>query len=193
MAFTFAGERSSTEFANGFSHVDQDATMAAAASDRVPSQAAVVAYIGSKSQPNVKAVNASSSASVALTAAQSGQAFLVDRATLVYTLPAASSANIGVRFTFVNTINATSQKIAVNTAASEFVQGTITMSDGTKGDSLVAQGNGTSHVAVEMVSTATGGLLGGQLEFTLIKANLWQVTGVLFSSASPTTPFTTSV
>lgn len=129
---------------------------------------------------------ASTGATVALTAAQSGNTFLYDRASgVVYTLPVGT---VGMNFTFVTTVTITSgaAEVAVNNEAGEFIQGAITVVSTT---SNTFAGNGTTHVEVTSNGTTTGGVLGGQYTLTCIAVGLWQAEGWVVGSGTAATPF----
>lgn len=142
-------------------------------------------------------VNASSSATVVLTAAQSGGTFLMDRASgTQYTLPAPV---VGLQYRFLDSVLQTSgANVVVTDAGTTFVTGSVAMFSGedvtpsaTLGPKMYA-GNGTSHIKVTTNATTTGGGIGTWLEFVCVSATLWSVYGVVKSpSGTLATPFST--
>jgi len=123
---------------------------------------------------------------------ESGSLCLFDRAAgNVYTLPAPVE---GAQFEFQCTVAVTSNayKIITNSASvfliGSIMGGSLTVAD--SGD--VFQGNGTTHVAVSMGGSTTGGLVGGSLRFTAISSTQWSVTGNYVGSGTLADPFATS-
>lgn len=131
-----------------------------------------------------------SGATVTLTAAQSGSQVLFDRAAgIVYTLPAPV---VGLYYDFIVTTTITSNNAKVITdAGTTLVQGAITLATATPTDTTFL-GNGTTHVAVTMNGTTTGGILGTWFRLTCVTATLWQAQGIAAASGTIATPFTTS-
>jgi hypothetical protein len=132
--------------------------------------------------------NSGNGATVTLTAGQSGQTLLFDRAAgIVYTLPKPVA---GMSFDFIVTTTITSNAATVVTdGAATFVQGTIRiMSAGTAGD---FQCNGTTHVKVTSNGTTTGGVLGSVLHFRAVSGTLWQADGQFVGSGTAATPCST--
>ena len=127
-----------------------------------------------------------------LQAKESGALCLFDRAAgIVYTLPAPV---LGMQFEFRVTTAITSNAAKVITnSASVFLVGSIMGGSLTVADSGdVFQGNGTTHVAVSMSGSTTGGLVGGSLIFTAISSTQWSVTGTYVGSSTLADPFATS-
>jgi hypothetical protein len=123
---------------------------------------------------------------------ESGALCLFDRAAgVVYTLPA---PQVGMTFDFTCSVAVTSNayKIITN-AATVFLLGSVTSGNLTvaaSGD--VFQGNGTTHVAISMNGTDTGGLIGGRLRFVAISSTQWAVFGDIVGSGTNADPFATS-
>ena len=127
-----------------------------------------------------------------LLAEESGALCLFDRAAgNVYTLPAPVE---GMEFEFSTTVLVTSNAAKVITnAATVFLVGSLMGGSLTVGDSGdVFQGDGTTHVAVSMNGSTTGGLIGGLMTFTAISSTQWVVTGDFVASGTVLTPFATS-
>ena len=127
-----------------------------------------------------------------LLAEESGALCLFDRAAgNVYTLPAPVE---GMNFEFSCTVAVISNAYKVITnSASVFLIGSIMGGSLTVADSGdVFQGNGTTHVAVSMNGSTTGGLVGGFLRFTAISSTQWVVSGAYVGSSTLADPFATS-
>jgi len=130
-------------------------------------------------------------ATYAPTAAQSGTAFLLNRAAgTTVTLP---SPVAGLKYTFVVTTSVTSNSYKIITSAGTvFLQGTILVTKAADGTNLATFGDGATHVAVTMNGTTTGGLIGTRLAFECVSATEWEVTGFDSGSGTIATPFATS-
>ncbi len=127
-----------------------------------------------------------------LAAKESNALCLLDRAAgVVYTLPAPV---LGMQFEFLATVAVTSNAYKIITSASSVfligsvMGGSLTVAD--SGD--VFQGNGTTHVAVTMAGSTTGGLVGTRLRFTAISDTQWAVDGSCVGSGILADPFATS-
>lgn len=131
-----------------------------------------------------------SGATVTLTAAQSGSTVLFDRAAgIVYTLPAPV---VGLTYTFIVSTSVTSNNHKIITdAGTTLLIGGVALSTATP-TATAFYANGTTHLAVTMNGTTTGGLIGAQLQFTCVTSTLWNVTGMSQGSGTIATPFTTS-
>lgn len=127
-----------------------------------------------------------------LLAEESGATCLFDRAAgVVYTLPQAAE---GMEFEFFATVAVTSNAYKVITEdASTFLVGSVMGGSLTVADSGdVFLGNGTTHVAVSMAGSTTGGLVGTRLKFKAISATQWIVSGTFVGSGTLADPFATS-
>lgn len=127
-----------------------------------------------------------------LLAEESGALCLFDRAAgVVYTLPAPVE---GMTFDFTCSVAVTSNAYKVITnSASVFLLGSVMSGNLTvaaSGD--VFQGNGTTHVAISMNGTDTGGLIGGRIRFVAISSTQWVVSGDIVGSGTNADPFATS-
>lgn len=123
-----------------------------------------------------------------LLASESGSICLFDRAAgIVYTLPAPV---VGLKFRFVTTVTRTSNSETINTdAGTTFLQGGITQIIDTSATSEGQFGDGSTHVSLAMNGTTTGGIIGTDLTFECVTATQWQVSGIVNSSGTLTTPF----
>lgn len=123
---------------------------------------------------------------------ESGALCLFDRAAgVVYTLPTPVA---GMQFEFSSTVAVTSNAYKVVTAsASQFLIGSVMAGSLTVADSGdVFQANGTTHRAISMAGSTTGGLVGGSIKFTAISSTQWVIEGDIVGSGTLADPFTTS-
>ncbi len=99
-----------------------------------------------------------------------------------------------MEFEFRVTVAITSGAAKVITnAGTVFLIGSVMGGSFTVADSGdVFQGNGTTHAALSMSGTTTGGLVGGSLKFTAISATQWSVEGSFVGSGTLADPFATS-
>jgi hypothetical protein len=133
-----------------------------------------------------------SGATATLSVDDSGSTVLFDRAAgIVYTLPLAKA---GTYFDFVVTTTITSNSAKVITgAATELLIGGYTNVDTDTSNAVAAfTGNGSTHIAVTMNGTTTGGILGTKLRFTCLSATRWVVEGIVQGSGVVATAFATS-
>lgn len=136
------------------------------------------------------------SAATTLTADQSGAEVVWNAAAgFTITLPAPV---VGLRFRFrVGVTNTSSNHKLITDAATTFLKGSVlqAVEDTTPGanpgpkDFLL---NGSTHVAITMNGSTTGGLFGTWLEATCISSTVWLVTGYVKGSGIIATPAATS-
>lgn len=127
-----------------------------------------------------------------LNANESGSLCLFDRAAgIVYTLPVAP---VGAYFDFMVTTSVTSNAAKVITGAGTelLIGGYMNVDTDTSNAVAAFDGNGSTHVAVSMNGTTTGGLQGTQLRFTCLSATRWAVSGIVRGSGTVATAFATS-
>lgn len=127
-----------------------------------------------------------------LKAEESGALCLLDRAAgVVYTLPTPVE---GMQFEFLATVAVTSNAYKVITAAgTQFLLGAIMGGSLTVADSGdVFQADGSTHVAISMAGSTTGGLVGTRFKLTAISATQWVIDGVYVGSGTLADPFATS-
>jgi hypothetical protein len=131
-------------------------------------------------------------ASVALTAGQSGALCVFDKTDgALFTLPAPV---VGLYYDFVvdTVVSSGSAKVITN-AGTVFIQGTVNaFVTGTDADLAADAANGSTHVAVTMNGTTTGGIAGTRFRLTCRTATKWQVEGDIIKSGTVATSFTTS-
>lgn len=126
-----------------------------------------------------------------LKASESGAMCLFDVAAgVVYTLPVPVA---GMTFEFVVTTTITSNNAKVLTDASTtFVLGEVlTYSTATASPAGFAL-DGSTHRAVTMNGTTTGGIIGTRLRFTALSTTVWHVEGAIVGSGTLATPAATS-
>ena len=130
-----------------------------------------------------------SSGNTTLSPTWSGSTMLFDTAAgITYTLPKPS---IGAQFNFIITATVTSSNHKIITDASTtFMQG-ILMMGGASDTAGLFHGNGTSHVAITMNGTTTGGILGTEINLYCLTSTLWEAEGVVLGS-NIVTPWATS-
>jgi hypothetical protein len=155
-----------------------------------------ISYGGTRSQlrGNHRAIIGDAVATRTLLEKESGALCLFDRAAgVVYTLPAITSASIGMQFEFQTTVTITSNAAKVITdAATTFIVGLVDMLIAGSATTLAAAANGTTHVAISSNGTTTGGVIGDRYRLTAVSTTLWVIDGVVSGSGSIATPFATS-
>ncbi len=125
----------------------------------------------------------------------SGSVFLANATTTTVantlTLPACTAGGVGTTFK-VKVIKAVTVggTYVVNTTGTDVflggVYGTIAAPNATN-DALFAPS--TTNKTLTLNATTTGGLIGGWLEFTMISATQWSVSGVTLGTGTIATPF----
>lgn len=123
---------------------------------------------------------------------ETGSTILLNRAAgIVVTLPLAIP---GLTYDFAVTTSVTSNAYKVITGAgTELLIGTLASNDTDTSNAMAGfAGNGSTHVAISMNGTTTGGLAGTKFRFTCLSATRWMVEGVNQGSDTVETPFATS-
>jgi len=144
---------------------------------------------------NKTTIISGSGSTVKLREDQSKSIVVLDRAAgIVITLPI---AKVGLTFQVVATGSVTSNSYKIITSnSSTFLVGAYASFDtDTTSTANAVQffaGNGTTHVALTMGGTTTGGLIGTNLKFTCISATQWLVEGNNLGSGAVATAFATS-
>lgn len=128
----------------------------------------------------------------ALTAAQSGGIFLMDRAAGgEFTLPAPQA---GLSYTFMVTVSVTSNdyEITTDVPGTTLYLGSVweTLANSTGGSQFNA--NGSTHSAIVMNGTTSGGLAGTVIQVQCINGTNWFVDGTVIASGTIVTPFAAS-
>lgn len=123
---------------------------------------------------------------------ESGSLVLLDRAAgIVLTLP---TAKAGINFDIVATASVTSNAYKfITSVGTELLIGEVVSVDTDTSNAVAAfTGNGSTHVAVSMNGTTTGGLIGTHLKVTCVSSTQWVVSGTNMGSGTVATPFATS-
>lgn len=102
----------------------------------------------------------------------------------------------GLTYTFVVQTSATGSNtlkwiVATGASGPQYIQGTDFIST-VGGATSNFQGNGTTHVSVNMNGSTTGGLIGTTVTFTALSTTIWQAFIQNFGSGSLATSFGTS-
>ena len=135
-----------------------------------------------------------------------GKLILVNNSTLTFTLPTINADadgagsgpgadpntlnNVGLTYHFVFlTSSGVSTTIQMTTAAN-LLTGSVTSGKAGLGLVHVFEPNGSTHNAVVVNGTTTGGVAGSYVSFTAIYANKYLVQGTLLGSSTLATPFT---
>lgn len=135
-----------------------------------------------------KGVVSAGSATLAPSLAQSGSLIALAKADgLTVTLPACSTANIGVTYKFIVAVTCTSVGYVINTTGSDVFLGAIfsTIAAGT--NSVLAAS--TANKTITLDATTKGGLIGGWIDITCVSGTQWSVTGVTLGTGTIVTPF----
>lgn len=105
----------------------------------------------------------------------------------ILTLPAPV---VGMEFDVAVTVSVTSNAHSIGTdGAATFLGGGIQQMIDTTAVSEGQFGDPTSDVILSMNGTTTGGLIGTTLRFTAISSTVWNVTGLVASSGTLSTPY----
>lgn len=130
-------------------------------------------------------------AATTLVASQSGAIVLWNAAAgFTITLPAPI---VGLTFSFGVQVSVTSSNHKViSDATTTFILGGLAMGEAAGTTTLEALFNGTSHRAVTMNGSTTGGLIGTFFNLTCISSTLWLLEGIVAGSSTLSTPAATS-
>jgi len=168
------------------------ATLTATTSLTTPIISPGTAGSGTSIQSPVIAGTAYASPTV-LTASQSGAICLLNAAAgNVFTLPAATAANVGVTFKFIQTATVTSNAAIIQGASSSdlFIAGSSIMQQVTATPAFAKYApNGSSNYKVSGNGSTTGGIIGDQYTVVCTGLNAWLVNGTQTATGSVATPF----
>lgn len=128
-----------------------------------------------------------------LNANESGSLCLFDRAAgIVFTLPTAPTPGTYFDFIVATTITSNAAKV-ITGAGTELLLGGYTNVDTDTSNAVAAfTANGSTHVAVSMNGTTTGGIKGTALRFTCLSSTAWMVDGIVQGSGTVATAFSAS-
>lgn len=126
-----------------------------------------------------------------LVAKESGSLCLFDTATgVTYTLPTPS---IGMQFEFAASVAwASGVYKFITNLATEFLVGAVTSANSGAATAEAFLANGTTHRAVSMAGTTTGGFTGDRFRVTAINSTQWLLEGVYSNTGTAATPIATS-
>lgn len=128
-----------------------------------------------------------------LNANESGSTVLFDRAAgIVFTLPTAPVAGTYFDFVVATSVTSNAAKVITGAGTELLVGGYVNCDTDTSNAVAIFTPNGSSHVAVSMDGTTTGGLVGTKLRFTCLSSTKWMVEGIVMGSDSVATAFATS-
>lgn len=131
-------------------------------------------------------------ATATLSVDDTGSHVLLDRAAgIVVTLPLAVPG-LYYDFTVVTSVTSNSYKVITGAGTELLIGGYTSVDTDTSNAVAVFTANGSSHVAVTMNGTTTGGLSGTKLRFTCLSTTKWLVEGVNNGSGIVATAFATS-
>jgi hypothetical protein len=124
---------------------------------------------------------------------ESGSTIVLDRAAgIVTTLPAACTTGTWYEFAVATSVTSNSYKI-ITGAGTELLIGEVVSVDTDTSNAVAAfTGNGSTHIAVTMNGTTTGGLRGTHILVKKISSTQWVVKGTNQGSGTVATPFATS-
>lgn len=160
------------------------------ANTKVPAEK-IDEVIDAVNSPIAKVLNCTSSTQT-LTAAQTGSLVVLDRAAgVTVTLPAASTANIGVTYTVIVKTSVTSNAYIFNGATTSdlFIGAVVATDDVAAESAAVFKPDVSDDDSMSMNGTTTGGKVGTTFTLTCIAANRWYVEGVLAGSGVLATSF----
>jgi len=127
-----------------------------------------------------------------LTKEDSGSLILFDRAAgIVVTLPAPV---IGLDFEFIVSVTVTSNsyKIITDAGTTLIVGQYLNIDTDTSSAMIIFPANGSTHIALTMNGSTTGGLIGSSFRLRCISATQWLIEGVMNGSGTVATAFATS-
>lgn len=123
---------------------------------------------------------------------ESGSSVVLNRAAgTVLTLPLAVPG-LTYNVLITTTVTSNSYKVITGAATELLIGGYTSVDTDTSNAVAVFTGNGSTHIAVTMNGTTTGGLLGTVLRFTCLSTTRWQVEGMMMGSGVVATAFATS-
>lgn len=132
-------------------------------------------------------------AAVVLTAAQSGAVCVFDKTDgALFTLPA-PAVGLTFEFQFAATLASGAWKVITN-VGTVFILGSVLMDDGDTGlTTSSADFNGSTHVAVSVNGTTSGGVKGGFFRLTCLSATQWLIhSSHILHTGNVATPASTS-
>ena len=130
-------------------------------------------------------------AAVTLTEDMSDSVQLFDTAIEAFTLPVITALNIGMKFTFVTTVAASTAQSVTAGAAADLYTGGVRLWDDTAAYTapqvVIHKADVSNDIILTMNGTTKGGKIGSKVTFTAISATRWFVDGDLFGSGNLST------
>ena len=125
---------------------------------------------------------------------ESGALCLFDSAAgVVYTLPTASAATVGLTYEFLVKTTITSNASKIITAdTSTYLVGAVVSANSGATTTTAYPANGTTIRALSSNGTTTGGTIGDRYKVTCISATQWAIDGQVVATGTTITPFATS-
>lgn len=158
-----------------------------------PTASKLALHNGSAQLPVRRVVNVHTAATATLAAVDSGSLNVFDRAAgIVITLPT-NAAGLWFDFFVKTSVTAAAYKV-ITAAGTQFILGQLVSVDTDSTNALAYDqvGDGSTHVAISMNGTTTGGLIYTRYRLVCISATQWLVDGMNFGSGVVATPFATS-
>ena len=130
-------------------------------------------------------------ANVTLTENDSGTFFACNKAaSLAITLPALATIDVGTWFRFWVQTPVAGGSLTITAQSGDLLKGGVTNYDTDTSNAITFYSpNGSSHLIVTLNGSTTGGVGNDLLEFTAISATEWHVSGTVFATGTPATPF----
>lgn len=127
-------------------------------------------------------------AAIVLTPSQSGGLCVFDKTDgALFTLPV---PEIGLFYDFsVDTVVSSGSHKVITDAASTFIKGRVLQMTLADAANVADAANGSSHIAVLMNGTTTGGIAASRFRLTCRSATIWEVEGLIIASGSVGTSF----
>jgi len=130
-------------------------------------------------------------ANVTLTKNDSGTLFLCNKAaSLAITLPALITIDVGTWFEFYVQTAVSGGDMTITAQTGDLLKGGITNYDTDTSNAVAFYSpNGSSHLITTLNGSTKGGVGGDNLRYVAISATEWLVTGTVFATGTPATPF----
>jgi hypothetical protein len=124
---------------------------------------------------------------------ESGSTIVLDRAAgIVTTLPASANPGTWYEFAVATTVTSNSYKV-ITGAGTELLIGEVLSIDTDTSNALAGfTANGSTHIAITMNGTTTGGIKGTHFIVKKVSSTQWVIKGSVQGSGTVATPFATS-
>ena len=125
----------------------------------------------------------------ALTSADNGKTFVLNLATGIdVALPAVGTADVGLNFTFVVGLAASTETYTVTAQAADLLTGRVLVHDTDTANTIASYAADGSDDLIFIISD-TADLPGGWAQFICVSATAWLVRGTLYCTGNTATPF----